>query len=356
MRIGILAPAGSSHTVKIVNSLSEMGEEVYLYSLPNHRDGDGAIKERVNINYLKFGGGKGYYANALQLSALMKLHKIEVLNAHYVSGYGTLARESRYQPLAVSVWGSDIYDFPQKNIINRKLIEKNLANAKLIMSTSRCMAEETAKYITNKRIVVTPFGVDAGSFVPSPKKNELDDVVRIGIVKSISEPYGIDVLLRAYKIVADSSNKKTELHIYGDGDLLEEMKALSVDLKISDKVFFHGRIKHSGVPIALQSLDIFCAPSLKESFGVSVIEAMATGLPCVTSDAPGLAEVMENGATGFVVTAGNYEGLAEKIILLAGDRKLRRSMGENGRAKVLSSYNWDDNIRLILSELHTICN
>ena len=101
------------------------------------------------------------------------------------------------------------------------------------------------------------------------------------------------------------------------------------------------------VPAALQSLDIACIPSIldSESFGVSAVEAMSCSVPVVVSDVDGLKEVVDDGVTGFVVERKNPQAMADKIIELIKSPDLRISMGAAGRQRVLSLYNWDDNVK-----------
>ena len=129
------------------------------------------------------------------------------------------------------------------------------------------------------------------------------------------------------------------------------MECLVQDLGLSAFVRFHGHVPHTEVPNALRSFDLFCAPSIQESFSVAVVEAMACGIPCVTSDADGFTEVMENGATGFVVPKKDINALAEKIVLLVRDGALRSKMGKAGRERALRLYDWEQNIRTIADEL-----
>lgn len=342
MRIGIIAPANSTHTVKIVNSLCEAGDEVFLYSLPNHRDAENAISERAAIRYLRTGGSLGYFLNAGNLKTLLQNDAPNVLSAHYASGYGTLARKCGFHPYSLSVWGSDVYAFPRQNKIKRFLLKKNLDASDMIMSTSKCMAEETLKYTRKSNITVTPFGVNTDIFSP-PRARKSDGPVRIVFVKSIAEPYGLEFLIDAVSKLVNGGIHDIRLDIYGDGDKTEEMKKLASTSGVDDITFFHGRIEHTRVAEVLKASDIMCVPSLAESFGVSAIEAMACGLPCVTSDAPGLAEVMEDGITGFIVPAGSSQKLAEKLNVLIEDEALRKSMGLNGRKRVLEYYDWKNN-------------
>lgn len=352
MHIGVLAAANSIHTVKIANGLIALGHRVTLFSLPNHRDADGALDPAVALVYLKHGGGKGYVLNAGELKKAASTVGIEVLNAHFASGYGTLAMLSGVRPYVMSVWGSDIYEFPEKSFLHRWLIRRNLAKAAAILSTSAVMAERTKRY-TDKPVVVTPFGIDVKAFSPVAEPTHRDGIA-IGIVKLLAAKYGIRELISAFDaLIKQLPEKNIRLLIYGDGPQRHEMEQMTQQLRLSDKVTFFGYIPNAAVPNALHAMDIFCAPSTRnsESFGVAAVEAMACGVPCVTSDADGFTEVIANGESGFIVPKGDVGALTEKLAVLINDAALRKSMGEAGRQRVLRYYNWQDNIRTIADAL-----
>ncbi|OJU14513.1 MAG: hypothetical protein BGN88_07945 [Clostridiales bacterium 43-6] len=346
MKIAILSAAKSIHTIKIVNSLTELGHSVRLYSLPDHKDNDNAIKNEVEVIYLPHSGQKGYLFNASALKRSLKEWRPDILNAHYASGYGTLAAQTGFHPLLLSVWGSDVYDFPFKNDICRYILERNIRKADALASTSNIMAERTQKYNkAKKEIYTTPFGVDTAKFIPAAKLTS--DTTVIGFIKGVSEKYGIQYLIKAFATVKKTFNEPLALHIYGDGDQLEDMKQLAHDLNIYHDTVFFGRIPHKDVPAALQTMDLFCVPSTldSESFGVAAVEAMSCGLPVITSDADGLTEVMADNETGFIVERKNVNAMAEKILLLINNKKMRVTMGEAGRKRVLNHYDWNNNIK-----------
>ena len=352
MNIAILSAANSIHTEKIVNSLIEFGHNVFLFSLPNHEDKDGNYNPKAVIKYFKTSGTKGYFFNVSELKAWIQKYKIDVLNAHYATGYGSLGGLCGFHPYVLSVWGADVYDFPYISPFHKLLLKHNLKKADILMSTSNCMAKQTEKFIKNKQIVVTPFGVNIDEFSVCNKAPS--DTVNIGFIKGVSEKYGIEYLVRAFKIVKDTCNdKKVKLLVYGDGNQLEEMINLSKELGISDDTKFFGHITHDKVADALKQIDIFCVPSTldSESFGVSAIEAMSCGIPCITSDVEGLSEVMINNKTGFIIKRKNSEELANNIIKLINNPELRKKLGEGGRERVVKMYNWKDNVKIIESTL-----
>lgn len=355
MKIMFLANAASVHTVRWVNALAEKGCDVHLVFNENHSpSNDNRINENVKLYSLKFSGTKAYYLNALQLFNLYKRIKPYVVNAHYASGYGTLARFARLKPLILSVWGSDVYDFPYQGKYKMKLVKQNLIYADKITSTSYCMAEQVSRLIgkeLSESIAITPFGVDLNKFSPKNKFRENDNIY-IGNIKTLTPKYGINDLIMAVRLLIDKlveDNFKDIAHqirliIYGDGDQKQELMNLTKKNHLEDVVEFKGKIPNSEVPYALEQLEIFCCTSIEESFGVAVVEAMAMELPVVATNAEGFKEVVDNGKTGIIVSKRKPDEIAEALKMLVLDKELRRSMGINGRKRVAQYYDWNLNV------------
>lgn len=110
---------------------------------------------------------------------------------------------------------------------------------------------------------------------------------------------------------------------------------------------FTGFLSGSDLAAAYASSDIFVFPSDSESFGNVTLEAMASGLPCVCADATGSRSLVVAGETGFLADADDAEAFARHIVTLAGDRDLRRSMGEAARARALT-FSWDETMARML--------
>lgn len=351
MKICFLASASSIHTVRWVNAMAERGHKVYLITM--HPVKENTINEEIKIFHLPFKGDSGYYLNAFKLKKLLKDISPELLHVHYASGYGTLGRLSKFKPQILSVWGSDVYLYPYRNKFNKYIIKKNLKAATLIGSTSNDMKLQTLSLIPQEnKIHVTPFGIDSKLF--KPIKNQRDsNIIKIGIVKTLEEVYGIRYLLEAMKIVLENISslsyikKSIQLEIVGSGSERDFLVQYSIDLGIYDYVTFTERIRNSDVPLKLNSFDIYCAPSLAESFGVAVIEASACEIPVVVTSVGGLKEVVLHGKTGLVVKSKDVEGLANALIKLIKDDKLRIELGENGREFILKHYEWNNNVDLM---------
>lgn len=358
MRIALLAPANNVHTHKWLDFYSARGIDVYAISLESHAEssagGPGGPKRpgvRQALLPLAFGHKAAYLLTVSRLRKLLEQADPDLVHAHYVSSYGLLGALANRHPYVVSVWGSDVYDFPQQGPAQRRIVEFALGRADAVCSTSHVMRTETAKY-TDKPIAVTPFGVDVTRFAPAPRAP--DGRVVFGIVKTMKPKYGIDVLLRGYREFGDRVGPdafgRTELVVVGGGPALEEYRALAGELQLGERVRFTGQVAHADVPAAINALDVFFVPSVldSESFGVAAVEAQACGVPVVVSDVGGLPEVVRAGETGFVVPPRDPGAIADRMQALAVDEALRARLGRAGREHAVAEYTWERNAALML--------
>lgn len=346
MKIAFISSGSSIHVKKIANELVNRGHEITLYTLPNNDKLLCDFDKKVRIVKLPIKGKFGYFLNALFIRRHLKTHPVDIVNSHYASGYGILARLVGKHPLALAVFGSDVFEFPFQSKMNMRMVIKNFDCADVITSTSQVMADKVREFYHKERpIYITPFGVDLQIFHPVVVKK--DDCFEIGIIKKIEKMYGYEYLIKAFKILGEEYGvTKTRLVIYGRGSAIEEYRALSRKLGISNSVFFRGFIQNEIVPEALSHMDVVCLPSIvDESFGVAAVEAMACGVPVVVSDASGFTEVVDDGVTGFIVPKRDEKALAAalyRVYMMSADK--RNQMGKAGINRVYQLYNFNDNM------------
>jgi len=347
MKILLLAEAKSPHTIKWVNALSSNCEAISLLSF---RNADPTLfPKNVRINSLQHEYTK-HQAEPSKLSylKLLKLLKKEIkdfrpdiLHAYYASSYGLIGALSGFKPYVISVWGSDVFEFPNKSLFHKTILKYNLKCANQIQSTSEIMAIETKKY-THTEIVTIPFGIDIQIF--TPKKNESKAIV-IGTIKWLEPIYGIHFLIEAFDLVClQKPETDLRLLIVGEGSQRQNLEALVKEKGLSDRVEFVGGVQASETPKYHQRISIFAALSLQESFGVAVLEAAACGVPAVVTNVGGLPEVVEDNKTGLVVDSANPRQAANAFLKLIEDEELRAAMGRNARKRVEDNYNWSQNI------------
>ncbi len=354
MKIVLLAGAHSIHTARWANGLVSRGVEVHLISA---HDNAHELDSRVQLYILNAQAPLGYFINVFEVKVLLKQIQPDLVNAHYATGYGLSARLVGFQPTMLSIWGSDVYDFPKKSFLHRWLLKGNLQAATAIGSTSHCMARKTAETFQHSLIFITPFGIDENIFSFKEIAREKTKLV-IGTVKTLSSTYGIDTLIEAFAFVVRCypSPNQLVLEITGDGPDFDSLRALAISLDVEKQVVFHGAVSHERVPELLIRLDIYVALSRSESFGVAILEASACERPVVVSDAEGCAEVTIDGETGFVVPRDNPQAAADAILKLINDEALRLQMGQAGRLNVLEHYTWDRSLDLMMDAYTKVIN
>jgi len=356
MRLLLVAAANSIHTRRWADAFAERGHEVHVISQHAPRE---SCREDVRMHLLPHRGGSGYVLNRPAARRIAQSIRPDAINAHYATGYGTLAPQLEGVPLILNVWGSDVYEFPDTSALHRWLLRRNLLRADAVVSTSRVMAERTRAVCPDlAQIDVVPFGVDMDRFVPAPKPAGR---LVFGTVKTLAPKYGIDTLLQAFtRVAAEGDLQHARLRIVGSGPERTQLEALARTLRIADRVDFIGAVPHARVPEELNALDVYIALSRtdSESFGVAVIEASACGLPVVVSRVGGLPEVVEEGRTGLVVPKEDAKAAADAMLQLARDHALRATMGKAGRALVLDRYAWsscvDRQLAVIASAIETM--
>jgi sugar transferase (PEP-CTERM/EpsH1 system associated) len=124
--------------------------------------------------------------------------------------------------------------------------------------------------------------------------------------------------------------------VAGDGPLFEALRARAAALGVEGAVRFLGR--RDDVARVLAALDVFVLTSLSEGMPNSILEAMASGLPVVSTAVGGVCEVVDDGVTGIMTPAGDVQAIAGALSRFANDRALRRRMGDAGRAKARSQF------------------
>jgi len=187
---------------------------------------------------------------------------------------------------------------------------------------------------------IIPNGVDLERFQSAEPFEELrDGTLNILFVGRFEERKGLIHLLKAYHRLR-KRHVDARLLVIGDGPKRREYRRF-VGLRGVRDVEWLGRVSDEDKVRYFASADIFCAPNTgQESFGIVLLEAMASGTPIVASDIHGFKRVVERNVQGLLVEPRNPRALAAALYKLAGDPDLRHDMGEAGRARA-PEFSWD---------------
>jgi len=396
----LLADLRSAHTKKWAEVLAGAGIEVHVFGLTRATETfrgvtihEGGVSSAASAGDEGSAGKLTYFHELGNIKRLIKALKPDILHAHYATSYGLLGALSGFHPFAVSVWGSDVVSFPKKSPAHRAMVKFVLNRADLLFSTSEFMANVAGAY-TGKKFVITPFGVEVSSEISSEwrvasSEGELvvsgeisgewrvasgevssdppaaervasreGSIIRVGCVKTVSEVYGQDLLIRAFAGVVselEGVGVSPLLELVGSGPCIDKFSALTGELGVGDKVKFSGYVPNDQILGVHRGFDIEVYPTrVEETFGVSVVEAMSCGVPCIVSKTGGLQYLVEDGVSGFHVPVGDLDAIKSKLIELIRNPALRERVGEAAKKRVADRYDLKKNAAVMIAEYERV--
>lgn len=181
-------------------------------------------------------------------------------------------------------------------------------------------------------VVELPIGVDTARFCPPPQKRSDRQLLFVGSLDRAHYFKGLDVLLSAVR------DLDVHLMVVGDGDRRRHHESIAP----AGKVTFLGNVSDDELPRLYQSSDLLVLPSIdrSEAFGLVILEAMASGLPVVASDLPGVRTVVRRGETGWLVRPNDARALASTIGDALSDPERLKRFGTAGRRIAETEYDW----------------
>jgi len=246
-------------------------------------------------------------------------------------------------PILFTEHGRDFPDYRRwKSVWANKLL---LSKEDRLIAVGNSVRQALIEYegLSEHRIEVIYNGCDLSQYDPSRSLRSLvrselglkeDDfvVVQVARLKRLKD---LPTALRTASLMA-SDNPPAKLVVVGEGEDPPQLERLTQDLRLSDKVLFLG--PRPDVTRLLQAADAFMLSSISEGIPLTLIEAMTTGLPCVATRVGGVPEVINDGVTGLLESAGDHVGLAAQLRRLASNPELRQQLGMAGRRHVLQVH------------------
>jgi glycosyltransferase involved in cell wall biosynthesis len=256
-----------------------------------------------------------------------------------------------------SLWTSDTGWAEQSEVYRRRIDTENrcMAEADAVVTLSESMRREiVARGVPADRVVVVPNGVDTDAFVPRSRPIALEE--RYGLAGAFVFGYvsnldhsreGQELLVQAAAELRRRGIRAIAM-VIGDGPRRPVLEELARGLGAEDAVIFTGRVPHEAVLDHYALLDVFVVPRLSERAARLVtplkpLEAMAAGVPLVTSDLPPLLEIIGDGERGVAFAAGDSAALTDVLDDLRTDPDRRAKLAASAREWVVAERQWAAN-------------
>lgn len=278
-----------------------------------------------------------YFAEAAVLAEHLRQRKVRHLHNHIATATCTVAMlTSRISgiPFSFTIHGPDIFFEPKHWRIDAKIAEARFVACISDFCRSQCMIFSDPQHW--KKLNIIHCGIDPEKYqatsTADPDRPHLVFVGRLAGVK------GVPILLKA---LSRLEQDVPGLHatLIGDGPERADLEDQAKRLRLDGVVHFAGYKSQSEVAEILTGADALVLPSFAEGVPVTLMEAMASSLPVLTTRVGGISELVADGVSGYLVPPGNVDALTERLRDLLSDPELRARMGQAGRAKVTSEFN-----------------
>lgn len=290
-------------------------------------------------------GSLWFFKVACVYACIISKYKFSRIHSHFASmasSYAMFISKLLGKPFTFTIHGwYDLYEKPPADLADRieasdKVITISEFNKRYLISKFKVLAD---------KIEVIHCGIDLSYFDYNPmacgpglKADRLIlSVARLHPVKNL------ELLIRACGLLAKKGNG-FRCAIVGEGDERRKLENLINNLGLSEKVFLLGKRKLEEVRELYRQASIFVLPSKHETMGVTTMEAMASGVPVVSSNIYGIPELVDDGVNGYLVSPVDDKGLADRMEALLEDEKKRTAFGKMGRKKIEKVFNLKDEV------------
>ena len=303
-------------------------------------------------NYLL--GVLAIFPKAVYFAQLMRSEDVSHVHAHFANHPAAAAYIIGRLvgiPFSFTAHGADLQ-------VDQHMLYEKVAEAAFVVTISNFNKEfilEKCGEQFREKVHTVYCGVDTQVFQPSQREDSQEKSVgplNILCIGTLYEVKGHTYLIEACRLLMDRG-VDFACNLVGDGPDRPLLMKQVEESGLSGRVIFHGQLERPEIVGMLRRADVFTLPSVptdsgrREGIPVVLMEAMASGLPVVSSDISGIPELVESGSSGLLVPPRNSEALADSLEQLSKDPDLRKKLGKAGRAKVNQEFDLFTNASIL---------
>jgi len=331
---------GEKHLADLANGLALRGHDVFVAVIPSSPLlGELPNVPQQNIVELPMRNSLNV-ASALKLARFVRNNEIEIVHAHVARDYPLAALAARRAGARLVLTRHVL--FPLSRI--HKLTLRRTAR---VIAVSQAVAEglRAQGIFDPDKIVCIPNGIDVDRFVKgreaaARREHSTSKKLRVGMTGHLAPIKGQEEFIRAAAIVCGLRDD-VEFIVAGEdktrsGEHRRGLEKLIDELDLNARVRLIGWVED--VAALLPTFDLFVSPSRSEPFGLSIVEAMAAGVPVIATMSEGAREIIDDKQTGRLVPIGDPGGIAKAIAELLSDREERVRLGENAKREVRERF------------------
>jgi len=361
LKVLYISRAYTTHDHRFLKSFVDVGwDPIHLALLSERLDSREPPNGVVTMNLGEAAATSGDIASwknsRYRLIQILEETTPDAVIAGPVQSGGLLAALARAWPLVTVSWGTDLLVDADASDRSRFLTRYTLDNSAAVFGDCRAVREAVHRHssLPDDRIVTFPWGIDLERFAPDTRVSALrselgwnDNQVFIS-TRSWEPVYAIDVLIRAFASMREKL-PGARLILLGDGSLAPSIGALIRELGLESLIHAPGRARYEVLPDYFHAADVYVSAALSDGTSISLLEAMACGLPVVVSDSFGNLEWVRNGVNGALARPGDAESLAAAMLAVGSRLSEAAQMREANIAAARSRADWDANFPALVA-------
>jgi glycosyltransferase involved in cell wall biosynthesis len=360
MRIIYFSKNYTPHDYRFLSSLSKTDHEVYYLKLEANKR---QIEDRPvpeTIQQVLWAGGQHEFRwrdvphLTFDLKRLIKQIKPDLIHAGPIQNCAFIAALSGFRPVLAMSWGYDLVMDADKNAWMQWITRYTLKRSTFFVSDANVSRDKAVKFgMKPEKTVIFPWGTDIEFFTPKTFKDSRAKTFTLFCSRAWEPIYGVDVLAKAFVKVA-AQDPDVNLILLGEGSQGQPIRQILMKGGVMDRVHFGGHVTQADLPRWYHMADLYISPSHVDGSSVTLMEALASGLPCLVSDIAGNQEWIEDGVNGWLFRDGNAEDLSEKILFAIKNRKSLNKIGEAARRTAEQKADWKKNFGKLLEVYNVV--
>ncbi|GAB4506683.1 MAG: glycosyltransferase [Anaerolineales bacterium] len=354
MKLIYFSPGYSTHDYRFLKAISDGGHEVHFVQLEGNQRQVESRSVPENVNQVIWKGGRAPFtwsklpALALDFKRLLRDIKPDLVHAGPIQTCAFIAILAGARPILTMSWGFDLMDDAHKGWIWEFATKYTLKRSTFFTSDANVTKDKAIAYGMNPaKTIVFPWGVDLDHFTKKEERESKEGFV-LFCNRSWESRYGVDVLARAFVKVARQRDDVRLLLLSGGSQGANIRKILQSG-GVEEFVTFGGQISQTDLPRWYHMADLYISPSHVDGSSVSLMEALACGLPCLVSDIPANKEWVVENENGWLFRDGDADHLAEKILAAMNQREKLPGVGEAARRCAERRADWKKNAAALMN-------
>jgi glycosyltransferase involved in cell wall biosynthesis len=365
MRILYFSRNYTPHDFRFLNSLSKTEHEIFYLKLESNQR---QVEDRPvpeNVQQILWAGGQREFRWSdlprlvLDFRHVVKRLKTDIVHAGPIQTCAFIAVLSGFRPILTKSWGYDLVKDADSSKWMQWVTRYTLKRSAFFTSDANVTRDKAVAFgMKLENIVVFPWGVNVERFHPQKVSGQKSKVkgrksITLFCSRTWEAIYGVDVLAKAFVKVA-SVNPDVNLILLGGGSQGPRIRQILMSGGVMERVHFGGQVGQRDLPRWYRMADIYISPSHVDGSSVSLLEALACGMPCLVSDIAGNKEWVEEGVNGWLFRDGDVDDLAEKILLAIKGRQSWRRIGKAARKTAEERADWKKNFGKLLEAYDTV--